>query len=58
MVVAALTPQVPEDGLLILYDGVCGMCNGLVKFLIRRDRRDRYRFADPVRDNDFWWFTE
>lgn len=19
---------------------------------------DRYRFADPVRDNDFWWFTE
>lgn len=19
---------------------------------------DRYRFADPVRDNDFWWFAE
>ena len=31
--------------MLVLYDGVCGMCNGLVKFLIRRDHHDRYRFA-------------
>ena len=36
---------VPDHGLLLLYDGVCGLCNGLVRFLIKRDRGDRYRFA-------------
>jgi predicted DCC family thiol-disulfide oxidoreductase YuxK len=30
---------------LVLYDGVCAMCNGLVKFVVARDRRDRFRFA-------------
>ena len=30
---------------LVLYDGVCGLCNGLVRFLLRRDRRDQFRFA-------------
>jgi len=30
---------------LILYDGVCGLCNGLVRFVIPRDRRERFRFA-------------
>jgi predicted DCC family thiol-disulfide oxidoreductase YuxK len=30
---------------LILYDGVCGLCNGLVRFVLPRDRKDRFRFA-------------
>src|SRR5258705_6104834 len=30
---------------LVLYDGVCGLCNRLVAFLIRHDRRDEFRFA-------------
>lgn len=30
---------------LILYDGVCGLCNGLVRFVLPRDRRGRFRFA-------------
>jgi predicted DCC family thiol-disulfide oxidoreductase YuxK len=30
---------------LILFDGVCGLCNGLVRFVLPRDRRDRFRFA-------------
>lgn len=30
---------------LILYDGVCGLCNGFVRFLLPRDRHDRLRFA-------------
>ncbi|HEX8362499.1 MAG TPA: thiol-disulfide oxidoreductase DCC family protein [Longimicrobium sp.] len=34
-----------SDGPVVLYDGVCGMCNGLVKFVARRDRRGRFRFA-------------
>jgi predicted DCC family thiol-disulfide oxidoreductase YuxK len=30
---------------LVLYDGVCALCNWLVRFLIRRDRHDQFRFA-------------
>jgi predicted DCC family thiol-disulfide oxidoreductase YuxK len=37
--------QLPDGALLVLYDGVCGLCNGVVKFLLARDRRDRFRFA-------------
>lgn len=33
------------DRVLILYDGVCGLCNRLNRFVIARDRRDRFRFA-------------
>ena len=31
--------------IVVLYDGVCGLCNRLNRFLIKRDRRDRFRFA-------------
>jgi len=30
---------------IVLYDGVCGLCNHLVQFLLKRDKRDRFRFA-------------
>lgn len=30
---------------IVLYDGVCGLCNHLVQFLLKRDTRDRFRFA-------------
>ena len=30
---------------IVLYDGVCGLCNRLVQFLLRYDRHDRLRFA-------------
>lgn len=30
---------------IVLYDGVCGLCNRLVQFLIARDTHDRLRFA-------------
>ena len=30
---------------IILYDGVCGLCNRAVQFLLKRDRHDRLRFA-------------
>jgi predicted DCC family thiol-disulfide oxidoreductase YuxK len=30
---------------IILYDGVCGLCNRLNQFLLKRDRADRFRFA-------------
>ena len=30
---------------VIVFDGVCVLCNGWVRFLLRHDRRRRYRFA-------------
>jgi predicted DCC family thiol-disulfide oxidoreductase YuxK len=30
---------------LLLYDGVCALCNGVVQFLIERDTLDKFRYA-------------
>lgn len=30
---------------VIVFDGVCAICNGWVRFLLRHDRQQRYRFA-------------
>src|SRR5690348_13026527 len=30
---------------LVLYDGVCGLCDRLLQFLVRHDRRGRFSFA-------------
>jgi predicted DCC family thiol-disulfide oxidoreductase YuxK len=37
--------ELPPRSVLVLYDGVCGLCSRLVTFLLARDGRDRYRFA-------------
>lgn len=29
----------------VLFDGVCNLCNSTVQFIIRNDRRGRFRFA-------------
>jgi predicted DCC family thiol-disulfide oxidoreductase YuxK len=30
---------------IVLYDGVCGLCNRLTQFILRHDRRAIFRFA-------------
>jgi predicted DCC family thiol-disulfide oxidoreductase YuxK len=30
---------------VVLYDGVCGLCNRYVQFVLARDRRGRFQFA-------------
>lgn len=30
---------------VILFDGVCNLCNGSVQFIIKRDRQNRFHFA-------------
>ena len=35
---------------IILYDGVCGLCNRLVQFLLKHDKRSRLRFASLQSD--------
>jgi predicted DCC family thiol-disulfide oxidoreductase YuxK len=35
----------PPGATLLLYDGVCGLCDRLVRFIASRDSRGRIRFA-------------
>lgn len=37
--------EVAADKLIILFDGVCNLCNGAIQFVIKRDKHDRFRFA-------------
>ncbi len=30
---------------IILFDGVCNLCNGFVKFVIKNDKKDVFRYA-------------
>ncbi len=39
------------QGAVIVFDGVCVLCNGWVHFLLRHDRRARYRFAAMQSDS-------
>ncbi|MFZ0062179.1 MAG: DCC1-like thiol-disulfide oxidoreductase family protein [Pyrinomonadaceae bacterium] len=40
----------PDSISVVLYDGVCGLCNRLNQFLLKRDRHDRFRFASLQSD--------
>lgn len=43
--------NIPKDKKIILFDGVCNLCNGAVQFIIKRDKKDIFRFAalqDPI----------
>ena len=35
---------------VLLYDGVCGLCNRLVQFVLKRDARGLFRFASLQSD--------
>lgn len=40
-----VTQAGPVDVPVIFFDGICNFCNALVRFVIRRDRAARFRFA-------------
>jgi predicted DCC family thiol-disulfide oxidoreductase YuxK len=37
------TPPLPDR--VVFYDGVCGLCNGIVRFLLRVDKKGALRYA-------------
>ena len=39
-----------NSGPILFYDGVCGLCNTLVRFLLKHDKRGRLRFASLQSD--------
>ncbi|HTV67644.1 MAG TPA: DCC1-like thiol-disulfide oxidoreductase family protein [Rhizobiaceae bacterium] len=42
---AALLPPELGDRHLVVFDGVCVLCSGFAKLVLRLDRNDRFRFA-------------
>lgn len=45
---ASLLPPAENAGPwsgVVFFDGVCGLCNASVDFILRRDTRQRFRFA-------------
>jgi len=45
MMEGAVMPEAESDNIIVLFDGLCGLCSGAVQFLLKRDRHDRFRFA-------------
>lgn len=37
--------DLPKDKKIILFDGVCNLCNSSVRYVIDRDKKDIFRFA-------------
>jgi predicted DCC family thiol-disulfide oxidoreductase YuxK len=40
-----MEPATPCDGPILLFDGECNLCNGVVRFVAPRDRGGAIRFA-------------
>ncbi len=37
--------NLPENKKIILFDGVCNLCNASVQFIIKHDKKDIFRFV-------------
>lgn len=37
--------DLPKDKKIILFDGVCNLCNNSVQFVIKHDKKDIFRFT-------------
>ena len=37
--------DLPKDKKIILFDGVCNLCNSSVQYVIKQDKKDIFRFA-------------
>lgn len=37
--------NLPQDKKIILFDGVCNLCNSAVQFVIQNDKKDVFRFV-------------
>lgn len=37
--------DIPKDKQLILFDGICNLCNSSIQYVIKRDKNDRFLFA-------------
>jgi predicted DCC family thiol-disulfide oxidoreductase YuxK len=42
--------SLPKDKKIVLFDGVCNLCNGFVDKIIAKDKKDIFRFASLQSD--------
>lgn len=42
--------EIPKDKKIILFDGVCNLCNSSITFVIKHDPNDLFRYA-PLQSN-------
>jgi predicted DCC family thiol-disulfide oxidoreductase YuxK len=40
-----------QEGYILLFDGVCNLCNGFVQFMIKRDPKRKFKFASLQSDS-------
>jgi predicted DCC family thiol-disulfide oxidoreductase YuxK len=40
----------PSKYHLVLFDGICNLCNSSVQFIIKHDKKDKFRFASLQSD--------
>ncbi len=40
-----------DNDMIILFDGVCNLCNGAVQFIIKWDHKKRFKFASLQSDS-------
>ena len=40
-----MSVEIPDDGPILLFDGVCNLCNGFVQFVVPRDTEEKFYFA-------------
>ena len=40
-----MVESIPRDKPILLFDGVCNLCNGSIRFVIDHDPKGRFRFA-------------
>ena len=45
-----MIPELPKDKKIILFDGVCNLCNASVQFVIKHDSKDIFRFVSLQSD--------
>jgi len=42
--------QIPKDRPVILYDGICNLCNSSVRFILKHDTREKFLFSSLQSD--------
>ncbi len=45
-----MSAEITEDGPIVLFDGVCNLCQGVVQFIVPRDPDGIFRFASLQSD--------
>jgi predicted DCC family thiol-disulfide oxidoreductase YuxK len=45
MAIQNLTFVIMTNDHLVIFDGVCNLCNGTINFIIRRDRKKKFSFT-------------